>query len=395
GAEMTFMAVLLLVVMPVLKFFYEMVLHQGLMGNMAMSVRWRTHRYLLRQSMSFYLNDFAGRIATKMMQTSLGVRETLLTIFEVLTYITVYFTAAVVLFAAADWRLAIPMLVWLALYLTALWYFVPRMGEVSKEQSDARSIVTGRVVDSYTNIATVKMFAHADREDQYAREGMEPFMETVHRQMRLVTQLVTLLGIMNSLLIFSVGALGIWLWQGDLVTAGAIAFALGLVLRLQGMSQWILWEVAGLFEQIGTVQDGIETISRERTVVDAPNAAPLAVTDGGIRYDGIRFHYGKDKGVIDDLSLNIAAGEKVGLVGRSGAGKSTLVNLLLRFYDLEGGRVLIDGQDISDVTQESLRANIGMVTQDTSLLHRSVLENITYGRPGATLEDAIRAAEMA
>lgn len=395
GTELTVMAILLLLVMPTLKFAYECVLHQGLMGNMAMSVRWRTHRYLLRQSMSFYLNDFAGRIATKVMQTSLGVRETLLTIFEVLTYITVYFTAAVVLFAAADWRLALPMIGWLVCYLLAMWYFVPRMGRISKQQSDARSVVTGRVVDSYTNIQTVKMFAHADREDDYALDGMKPFMKTVHRQMRLVTQLVTLLAIMNSLLIFSVGAMGIWLWQGDLVTAGAIAFALGLVLRLQGMSQWILWEVAGLFEQIGTVQDGIETISQPQTVVDGPAAQPLAISDGRIAYDGIRFNYGKDSGVIEDLSLTIEPGEKVGLVGRSGAGKSTLVNLLLRFYDLEGGRIVIDGQDISQVRQESLRAAIGMVTQDTSLLHRSVFDNITYGKPGATLDDAVAAAKRA
>ena len=395
GSTLITMSVLVLVVLPALRFVYEAVVHQGLLGNFAMANRWQAHRYLLRQSMSFFLNDFAGRVATKVMQTSIAVRETVLKVAEVMTYVVVYFTSAVVLFAANDIRLTIPMLAWLTLYILSIRFFVPRLGKVAKEQSDARAIVTGRIVDSYTNIATVKMFAHAAREDDYARHGMEPFLDTVYRQMRLVTQFVMVLSVINSLLIFSVAGLGIWLWQQEAVTAGAIAFALGLVLRLQGMSQWIMWEIAGLFENIGVVQDGVETIARERSVVDTPGAGALKVTRGEIVYDNIGFHYGKDKGVIENLALTIAPGEKVGLVGRSGAGKSTLVNLLLRFYDLEAGRIRIDGQDIAGVTQESLRAAIGMVTQDTSLLHRSVKDNIIYGRDGADLEAAIAAAKKA
>jgi ATP-binding cassette, subfamily B, multidrug efflux pump len=260
--------------------------------------------------------------------------------------------------------------------------------------------VTGRVVDSYTNIATVKMFAHAEREDTYARDGMDTFLGTVHRQMRLVTLLTIALNSLNALLLFSVAALSLWLWWLEAVTAGAIAFAIGLILRMQGMSHWIMWELASLFEQIGIVQDGLETIARERTVVDPPHSRALAVPRGEVRYDRIHFNYGKNRddgmgGIIDNLSLTIRPGEKVGLVGRSGAGKSTLVSLLLRFYDLEGGRILIDGQDIALVGQESLREKIGMVTQDTSLLHRSVVDNILYGRPDATFEEAVAAARRA
>jgi ATP-binding cassette subfamily B multidrug efflux pump len=321
-------------------------------------------------------------------------------IAEVLLYVAIYFTAAVVLFAMSDLRMTAPMLLWLVGYMIALWYFVPRLGAISSQQADARSIMTGRVVDSYTNISTVKMFAHADREDGYARQSMEGFLATVHRQMRLVTMLTVALNCLNALLLFSVTALALYLWSISAVTAGAIAFTVGLVMRLQGMSHWIMWEVAGLFENVGVVQDGIETIARERSVLDREGAQPLRVTRGEIRYERISFNYGKDPdtgrgSVIDDLSLTVRPGEKVGLVGRSGAGKSTLVSLLLRFHDLDRGRILIDGQDIAAVTQESLREHIGMVTQDTSLLHRSVRENILYGRPDASDDEAIRAAKKA
>lgn len=395
GAFLAFMGVVVLVILPLLKFFYEAVIHQGLMGNLAMRTRWQAHRYVLRQSLGFFQDDFAGRIATKVMQTSISVRQFVLTLAEVILYVSVYFTGALIAFAATDWRLAMPLLLWLAGYLAAMRYFIPRLKQISTEQSDARSIMTGRVVDSYTNIQTVKMFAHADREDGYARESMAGFLDTVNRQMRVVTWLTVALNILNALMLFSVAGIGIWLWSNGSVTAGALALTVGLVLRMQGMSHWIMWEVAGLFEHIGVVQDGIGTLARERSVINAQNAQPLEVKEGRIEFANIGFHYGKDGGVIEDLSLSIRPGEKVGLVGRSGAGKSTLVNLLLRFYDLEKGKLSIDGQDIAGVTQESLRANIGMVTQDTSLLHRSVYDNIVYGRPGATYEDAVAAARQA
>ncbi|MCZ7599172.1 MAG: ABC transporter ATP-binding protein/permease [Gammaproteobacteria bacterium] len=400
GWHLAGVAALVVVFIPLVKLFYESIHHQGLLGNFAMRTRWQAHRYLLRQSVEFYQNDFAGRVATKVMQTALGIRETVMKATEILMYVGVYFLGAVVMFAAADARLAAPMVLWLAGYLVTLRYFVPRLRDISREQAEARSVVTGRVVDSYTNIATVKMFAHTDYEDAYAREGMDAFLDNVYRQMRMVTRLTMTLNVLNSVLLVSVAGAAVWLWHGGLVTTGAIAFAIGLVLRLQGMSQWILWEVAGLFENIGVVQDGIDTISRDRVVVDAPGAKPLEVTRGSIEFRDIHFNYGKHRGdigrgVIDGLSLKVAPGEKVGIVGRSGAGKSTIVSLLLRFYDLESGRILIDGQDIADVTQESLRARIGMVTQDTSLLHRSVFENISYGRADATMDEVVAAARKA
>jgi len=401
GSFLLVMSGVVLLLLPALKLLYEAVVHQGLMGNFAMRTRWEAHRYVLRQSLAFFQNDFAGRISAKVMQTSVAVREVVTKICEVLVYVAVYFAGAVATFALTDLRLSAPMLMWLGGYLVAMWYFIPKLGAISSEQADARSTMTGRVVDSYTNIATVKMFAHAEREDAYARESMDVFLGTVYRQMRLVTWLTFALNSLNAALVFSVAALSIWLWSLEAVTAGAIALTVGLVLRLQGMAHWIMWEVAGLFENIGVVQDGIESIARERAVVDLPDARPLEVRKGEIRYEAIHFNYGKDRGqsagsgVIDNLSLRIAPGEKVGIVGRSGAGKSTLVSVLLRFYDLEAGRILIDGQDIAHVTQDSLRAAIGMVTQDTSLLHRSVLDNIVYGRPGATREDAIAAAKRA
>ena len=395
-------SLVVLVLLPVLKFFYEGVVHQGMLGNFAMRTRWQAHRYLLRQSIEFFQNDFAGRVAAKMMQTSLGVREAVIKVTEVMLYVAVYFTGAVVLFAASDVRLTAPMLVWLVGYLLAIRYFVPRLREASMEQAEARSMVTGRVVDSYTNITTVKMFAYTDHEDRYAREGMDVFLDTVYRQMRLATLLTTTLTCMNGLLLFSVAATSVWLWHLDAATAGAIAFAVGLVLRLQGMSQWILWEIAGLFENIGVVQDGINTISREIAITDQRGAQNLAVSGGAIEFQRIHFNYGstlhddnRRGGVITGMSLRVGAGEKIGVVGRSGAGKSTLVSLLLRFYDLEQGKILVDGQDIAQVTQDSLRAHIGMVTQDTSLLHRSVFDNIRYGNAGADEAQIIAAAKKA
>ena len=389
------MSVVLLVLRPLLETAWQLLFHQGLMGTYPMSIRWRVHRYLLRQSISFYQNDFAGRIANKLMQTALGVREVVTRIADILIYVAVYFTAALFVVASANLWFIVPFLTWLAAYLVVIRVFVPKLRDVSKEQADARSLMTGHVVDAYTNISTVKLFSHADREEAHAKLSMSAFLTTVFGQMRLVTLLNIALTNINMLLLFATGALSIALWQIGTVSTGDIAIAVALVLRLQGMSHWILWELAGLFENVGTVQDGISTISRERDVRDVADATDLAVPAGEIRFENIRFHYGKEAGVIEALDLTIRPGEKIGLIGRSGAGKSTLVNLLLRFYDLEGGRILIDGQDIAGVRQDALRENVGVVTQDTSLLHRSIFENVAYGRPEASREAVLTALEKA
>ena len=395
GGALLGMALLVLLVLPLLVWLHSLFVHQALLGNYPMSIRWLSHRYLLGQSVGFYQNDFAGRLATKVMQTSLSVRETVMKLLNVLMYVLVYFGSMLVLLAQADWRLVVPMLGWLVVYIGLQLYFVPKLKQVATEQADARSLMTGRVVDSYTNITTVKLFAHTQQEADYAQQGMEEFMDTVYRQMRLATGINVGVQVANYLLAFVIAALSIWLWSLSAISVGAIAIAVSLALRLNGMSQWIMWEVSALFENIGTVADGMATLSQPRAVQDQPDAQPLKVEQGRIEFDGIRFHYGKGEGVIEQLDLQIQPGEKVGLVGRSGAGKSTLVNLLLRFYDLEGGVIRIDGQDIAAVEQESLRAQIGMVTQDTSLLHRSVRENILYGRPQASEQELYRAAEQA
>ncbi|MGX9144211.1 ABC transporter ATP-binding protein [Mesorhizobium sp. 128a] len=389
------MAFVVLFALPGTVWLHSLLNQQTLMGNYPMRIRWQVHRYLLKQSMSFYQDEFAGRIATKLMQTALAVRECVIKVIDVLNYVIVYFLGMLFIVGSADVRLAAPLGVWLLGYIGLLRYFIPKLGKVGEAQANARSTMTGRVVDSYTNIQTVKLFSHARREATFAREGMAGFLDTVYRSMRLVTVLYGLLYILNALLLFSVTALALWLWLGQAVTIGAVAVVIGLVLRMWGMSQWIMWEMSGLFENIGTVQDGIASISLPRLVEDRPGAKDIAVTKGEIQFDDIRFHYGKQKGVIESLSLTVKPGEKVGIVGRSGAGKSTLVNLLLRFYDLEKGRILIDGQEIASVTQDSLRAQIGMVTQDTSLLHRSVRDNILYGRPDATEEMVVEAAGRA
>lgn len=392
---LTGMAAVVLIGLPLLVIFHSLITYQSLLGNYPMRIRWLVHKYLLNQSVTFYQDEFAGRIATKVMQTALAVRECVIKLFDVLNYVTVYFIGTVVIIGAADWRLALPLIAWLGLYLVLLRYFVPRLGKVAADQADARSIMTGRIVDSYTNIQTVKLFSHAQRELTFAKEGMSDFLGTVHRQMRLVTKLYTCLYLLNSLLLFSVGFLAIYLWVESLITVGAIAVALSLVLRLWGMSQWIMWEISSLFENIGTVQDGIKTVSVPQDIQDKPDAKPLTVKHGDIHFDHLNFYYSEDRPVLRDLDLTIKAGEKIGLVGRSGAGKSTLVNLLLRFYEVKNGRITIDGQDISSVTQESLRQHIGMVTQDTSLLHRSVRGNIAYGRPDATQAMIDQAAQRA
>ncbi len=392
--NLIWMGAVLLVGLPLTVLLRSLVVHQTLLGNYPMAIRWQAHRYLLGQSVGFYQDEFAGRIATKVMQTALAVRQSVLKLVDVLLYVVVYFGGMVVLVAGLDPRLALPLLIWLVAYISLLYYFLPRLEQTASRQADARSDMTGRIVDTYTNIATVKLFSHSSREADYAREGMDKFLHTVYPQMRLVTALnVSVWGI-NALLIFSVAALSVWLWSLSAISTGAIAAAVALVLRLYGMSQWIMWEVSELFESIGTAKDGMNTLAQPREVVDAPDAPPLQVSRGGIVFDRVNFGYGETP-VLEEFCLEIKPGEKIGLVGRSGAGKSTLVNLLLRFYDVDSGRILIDGQDIAGVSQESLRGHIGMVTQDTSLMHRSVRENLLYGKPNATEADMIEAARQA
>ncbi|WP_415775055.1 ABC transporter ATP-binding protein [Shewanella oncorhynchi] len=395
GTTLMLMGGMVIIVMPILVLLHALIMHQTLLGNYPMSIRWLAHRYLLKQSVSFYQDDFAGRIATKVMQTSLAVRETVMKLLDVLVYILVYFTSMLVMIASADLRLVIPMLIWLALYVGLQWYFVPRLKSVSTEQADARSTMTGRIVDSYTNITTVKLFAHTQKEAEYAKSSMRIFLDTVYRQMRLVTGISVSVQIINYVLAFSIAAVSIALWTDNAITVGAIAIAVSLALRLNGMSQWIMWEISSLFENIGTVTDGMNTLSKTTIIQDEPNARPLVVNHGKIDFNQVCFHYGEQTGVIEDLNLNIKAGEKVGLVGRSGAGKSTLVNLLMRFYDVEKGQINIDDQDIKMVMQDSLRSQIGMVTQDTSLLHRTIRENILYGNPSASEEQLDRAIKQA
>ena len=400
-SELVKMAVMLLVVLPVVVFFHSAILHQALLGNYPMSIRWLAHRYLLRQSVSFYQNEFAGRIATKVLQTSLAVRETVTKLLDVLMYIVVYFGSMVFLVAEADWRLMIPLLVWLALYICVQLYFVPRLKKIASSQADARSEMTGRIVDSYTNISTIKLFSYTQREEQYAKQSMDVFLQPVYKQMRLVTSLNFVIQTLNYLLVFSVAAVSLYLWSLSAITAGAIAVAVSLALRLNGMAQWIMWEISSLFENIGTVADGMKTLSNPIEVADKPNANTLNVSQGAIEFNNVHFNYGKAANettrspVMNGLNLTIKPGEKIGLVGRSGAGKSTLVNLLLRFYDTDSGSIRIDGKNITDVSQESLRRYIAMVTQDTSLLHRSVKDNILYGRPDATQAEMINATKQA
>lgn len=400
GKQLIFMAMMVLIALPAVVLLHALLVHQTLLGNYPMRIRWQAHRYLLKQSLGFYQDDFAGRLAQKVMQTSLSVRETVMKLLDVLVYILVYFTSVLVIIAVADIRLILPMLVWLGLYIAIQCYFVPRMKQVATEQADARSTMTGRIVDSYTNIQTVKLFSHTELETDYARQSMDGFLNTVYRQMRLATGLNFSVNLINYLLTFTIAALSIALWMQGAISVGAIAIAISLALRINGMAQWIMWEIGALFENIGTVVDGMNTLSKPQQISDDTDAPKLSAEKGRIELRDVCFSYqGNDDQihpVFEHLNLDIKAGEKIGLVGRSGAGKSTLVNLLLRFYDINKGEILIDGQNIRNVEQESLRAQIGMVTQDTSLLHRSIRENILYGRPNATeaeLLDATKKAE--
>jgi len=415
------MGLVVLVLLPLVAFVQSTVLHQAVLGNFVMAVRWKTHRWMLGQSYGFYQDEFAGRVSTRVMQTSLAVRDATLKVLDVAVYVVVYFVGALLLVGSFSVWMLLPFLGWLVGYTLMLRYFMPRLKALSRRQADARSMMTGRVVDSYTNIMTVKLFAHAGQEASYARDSMQRFLGTVHPQMRLVTLLNSTLELLNGALLFAIAAGGILLWSKGLVGVGAVAVGVGLVLRLQGMSQWIMWELSGLFESVGVIYDGMAMLSKRREVQDADGATDLAVPSGRIDFENVSFDYGREPdaaangatsgaasgvaangetvrarpGIIDGLDLRIEGGEKIGLVGRSGAGKTTVTNLLLRLYDVEGGRVLVDGQDVRGVRQESLRRHVGVVSQDSALLHRSVFENIAYGRRGATETDVIGAAERA
>ena len=393
--ELIWMAVVALIIRPVFFGLHDLLVHQTLSPSMTSLIRWQNHNYVLKQSLNFFQNDFAGRIAQRIMQTGNSLRDSAVQAVDALWHVLIYAISSLVLFAEADWRLMLPLLTWIVLYIGALYYFVPKVKERSVVSSEARSKLMGRIVDGYTNITTLKLFAHTQFEQQYAREAIIEQTEKTRLASRVVTSMDVTITSMNGLLIVSTSGLALWLWSQSLISVGAIALATGLVIRIVNMSGWIMWVVNGIFENIGMVQDGLQTIAQPVAVTDRENAPRLNVTRGEVRFEHVDFHYGKRSGIISDLNLVIKPGEKIGLIGPSGAGKSTLVNLLLRLYDLQGGRILIDGQNIAEVTQESLREQIGMITQDTSLLHRSIRDNLLYGKPDATDEQLWAAVHKA
>ncbi len=400
SALLTWMAFVALILRPIVFGIHSLIKHQVIVPTFMNLVRWQNHRYVMRQSLTFFQNDFAGRIATKVMQTGGSLRESALQVVEALWFVLIYAVSALALFFINDPLLTLPLLIWMAFFIGILFYFVPKIKERAKVLSEARSSANGQIVDSYTNVQTVKLFAHTQGEDEQVRGVLVKLVHKIQLQMRLVTLFELSVIIINGMMIVSTCGLAIWLWSAGSITLGAIALATGLVLRINNMSQWVMWVVTGIFENIGTVQNGMETIAKKNDLTDKPDAKILQVDQAEVRFENIRFHYGQNvadgaKGVVDNLSLVIKPGEKVGIVGRSGAGKSTLVNLLMRFYDLEGGSISIDKQNIANVTQDSLRSQIGMVTQDTSLLHRSVIDNIRYGNANASTERVIVAAKLA
>jgi ATP-binding cassette, subfamily B, multidrug efflux pump len=395
GGDFLAMGLLILVGRPLANFTHDLLTQQAIAPGMTNLIRWQTHRYVLRQSLTYFANDFAGRIASNIIQAAASLRDSVVQVIDALWFVAVFAISALVIFAETDWRLACPLALWIAGYLATLAYFIPRIRRRSQELAHMRATLTGRIVDSYANIQTVKLFAHLEREDQHAREALLDHTAAFHRQTRMITLLNLTVSTSNSLLLASVGGVAVWLWSLGVVTLGDVALAAGLAHRVVAMSGFVMWTSIGIFDNVGQVQEGMRTIARPRALVDRTDARALVASRGAIRFENVRFHYGKGAGVIENLSLSIAPGEKVGLVGRSGAGKSTLVNLLLRFYDVEGGRILIDGRDIAAATQDSLRQQIGMVTQDTSLLHRSIAENIRYGRPDASDAAMIAASRQA
>ncbi|WP_449421896.1 ABC transporter ATP-binding protein [Rhodanobacter lindaniclasticus] len=395
GNELLWMGFVALIVRPLAIGTHDLLVNQAIVPSLTNRIRWQNHRYVIRQSLGFFQNDYAGRIANRIMQTGGALRESAVQIVDAIWYVTIYTGSAIVLFAQADVWLAAPLFAWVFAYIGLLVFFIPRIKHRSWLASEARSKLMGRIVDGYGNVLTLKLFAHTRREEAYVAEAMAEQTDKLRRMTRVTTALDASITTLNGFLIVGTSALALWLWSEGRVTVGAIALATGLVIRINNMSGWIMWVVNGIFENVGTVQDGITTISQPRAVQDRDGAMPLEVTNGAVHFHDIHFHYGKQSGVIAGLELAVRAGEKIGLVGPSGAGKSTLVNVLLRLYDLEGGRITIDGQDIAQVTQESLRSQIGVVTQDTSLLHRSIRDNILYGRPDASeaqVREAVRKA---
>jgi ATP-binding cassette subfamily B multidrug efflux pump len=389
------MAAVMLILRPLAFVTQHLLMNQAIAANVSNRIRWQNHWHVVRQSFSFFQNDFAGRIATRVMQTGPAIRESLVALLTAVWFILVYGTSSLLLLAHADLWLALPVTVWFMAYVAMLRFFVPRMRDRSKVMSEMRSMLTGRVVDTYTNILTVKLFARAKDEDAYVREAIDQHSARFYDSLRLNTLFALTLTTLNALLITATGAFAIILWRNGDITVGTVAMALPMTTQIAAASGWVAWQVTGIFENVGVVQEGMMTIARPHTLLDKPDAPDLVVTRGAVHFDRVRFGYGRDSGLIDGLTLDVRPGEKIGLVGRSGAGKSTLVNLLLRFFDVEGGRILIDGQNIADVTQESLRAQISVVTQDTSLLHRSIRDNIRYGKPGATDAEIVQAAQMA
>jgi len=391
------MAALVLIGRPLVLLADSLIRNNAVVPGVTSLIRWQSHWHVVRQSWPFFQNDFAGRIANRVMQTSNSVRESVVSSIRAIWYIVIYGLSALVLMAAADWRLALPTLVWFTGYVLMLRYFVPQMRDLAKASSELRSLVMGRVVDSYTNILTVKLFARARDEDEYVRDVVDQHTRAIAAHMRLTTRFMATLSTLNALLLVGTATIGIVLWSQGQASAGLVATALPMAWQIANVAGWVSWEVTGIFENIGVVQEGMETIAVPHSLTDKPGARDLVVPRGEIRFEHLTFTYGRDDGkkVLDDLNLVIRPGERVGVVGRSGAGKSTLVNLLLRFHEVEQGSIRIDGQDIGHVTQESLRAAIGMVTQDTSLLHRSIAANIGYGRPGASAAEVEAAARKA
>ena len=424
--DMLLLMLAVMIVSPLWIAFSSFIHFQTLQGVFPMQMRWRFHQRMLGQSMQFYQDEFSGRVSAKVMQTALAVRDTVMTVTDMFMYVAVYFITTGVILFNLDSLLLIPFIAWFVLVWLAMWYFIPKLKQTAIVQADARALMTGRITDAYANIMTVKLFSHSRRELGYAKNAMGQFLGTVHAQMRWVSYLEVSTHLISVILVSSTAGISLYLWQQGAIGVGAIAAATAMALRLNGLTQWIMWQTASLFESIGTVQDGMRTLSAPQTIVDKPNAPALTVTDGRIVFDHVDFSYESeddDTGLnthklakrldnvtedsidyaagtsyaklLDNFYLDIKPGEKIGLVGRSGAGKSTLVNLLLRFFDVDKGKIYIDGQAIDEVTQESLRQQIGMVTQDTSLLHRTVRENIAYGRPDATDEEIITAAKQA
>ncbi|PLC44380.1 multidrug ABC transporter ATP-binding protein [Ralstonia pickettii] len=393
--ELLWMAFVALIARPVIFGLHDVLVHQVINPNLSNLIRWQNHRYVLKQSLTFFQNDFAGRIAQRIMQTGFSLRDSAVQSVDALWHVVIYAISAMVLFARADWWLVVPLLVWIGCYIAALSYFVPRVKARSVIATESRSKLMGRIVDGYTNITTLKLFAHTQHEESYARDAMAEQTDKTRLSGRMISGMDFTITAMNGLLIVGTSALALWLWSEGRVSAGTIALTTGLVIRINNMSGWIMWVVNGIFENVGQVQDGMQTIALPRAVIDQPDAKPLHVTRGEVRFEHVGFHYGKGSGVIEGLDLVVRPGERIGLVGPSGAGKSTLVNLLLRLYDVERGRILVDGQDIATVTQESLREQIGMVTQDTSLLHRSIRDNLRYGKPDSTEAELMQAVHRA